>query len=246
MSDPNSDKLASILTIQTPDGQSQVVKLRKDDVTILGRARGDFKLSDNEISSTHCQIHFINGHFHIFDMNSTNGTFVNQDRIIKCRLEHKDLITIGRSSILFEQVSEKTIADSGVMLVSKKIYSKDAYNDVNDIIDRQHTHKSYLKLQIHALYQDGTSDTLTFNQDELYIGRASSFGKFDQDDQISRKHLKIIITQEYNVYIEDQNSTNGIFLNDQKITGKKLVRDQDVVIIGNTQLQILLTDEVQS
>ena len=244
MGDPNSNNLASILTIQTPNGSSQVVKLRKDDVTIFGRNRGDFKINDNEISSTHCQIHYIKGHFHIFDMNSTNGTYVNEERIIKCRLEHKDVITIGQSTILFEQVSEQSIADSGVMLISKKIYSKDAYNDVKDIINIQHTHKPYPKLKILAIYQDGTSDTLTFNQDELYIGRASSFGKFDQDDQISRKHLKIVISQEFNVFIEDQNSTNGIFLNDQKITGKKLVRDNDIVIIGNTQLQIILSDEI--
>jgi pSer/pThr/pTyr-binding forkhead associated (FHA) protein len=52
-----------------------MVKLRRD-ATILGREKGDILIKDREISSTHCQIQFIEGVYHIFDMNSTNGTLL--------------------------------------------------------------------------------------------------------------------------------------------------------------------------
>src|SRR5690606_10858739 len=88
-------------------------------------------------------------------------------------------------------------------------------------------------------YRDGTQDEIELNQKVLFIGRASSFGKFEQDPEISRKHLLIKVNDQGEVFIEDQGSTNGSFLNGKKITGMHLVRPKDEVKVGTSTLHIL-------
>ena len=44
----------------------------------LARAKGaDDGLEDAEVSGQHCQIQILSGKYHLFDLNSTNGTFIN-------------------------------------------------------------------------------------------------------------------------------------------------------------------------
>src|SRR5688572_7389871 len=85
----NSEQRA-ILTFLTGEHSDETIKLRRD-ATIIGRERGDVIVKDTEISSTHCQIQDIGGEFHIFDMNSTNGTYVNNERIIEAKLKGGDI-----------------------------------------------------------------------------------------------------------------------------------------------------------
>ena len=79
------------------DQQKEVIKLRRD-ATIFGREKADIIVDDKEVSSTHCQIQNINESYHIFDMNSSNGTFVNNQRIVKARLQPGDVVTLGQTS----------------------------------------------------------------------------------------------------------------------------------------------------
>jgi len=90
-----------VLYRMSGSGQSEAVKLRRD-ATIFGREKGDIIVNDHEISSTHCQIQEINGVYHVFDMNSTNGTFVNNERIVKAKLKDGDIITVGQTSFKFK------------------------------------------------------------------------------------------------------------------------------------------------
>lgn len=243
----NQSQYVSILTIEAPDGSKQRMRLRQEEATIFGRSRGDIILPDTEISSTHCQIYYSDGHHYILDMNSTNGTYVNGVRIIKCKLRNNDIITLGQSSILFQR-RKKSSTQEKVALASKKIYAKERSRITDDFVDDPTREgKAPPQIQIYALYQDGTADTLFFHQRELYIGRASSFGKFDQDDQISRKHIRIKISAQGEIFVEDQGSTNGIYINDEKATGLQQIRpSEDVVIIGNTQLKISFTAHNQA
>ena len=246
-SSSNKKQYSSILTIETPSGSKEKVRLRQEEATIFGRSKGDIILDDSEISSTHCQIYFSGGEHYILDMNSTNGTFVNDVRIIKCKLKHNDIVTLGQSSILFQK-HKKTASAQQIPLTSKKIHAKERSRVTDDFLaDSSIREDPPPQIQITATYQDGSNDVLVFAQEELYIGRASSFGKFDQDDQISRKHLRIRISANNEVFVEDQGSTNGIYINDKKATGIQQIHPaEDLVIIGNTLLKISITPHEQA
>jgi pSer/pThr/pTyr-binding forkhead associated (FHA) protein len=91
---------------------------------------------------------------------------------------------------------------------------------------------------LQVTYRDGIQEEISFKQRVVYIGRASSFGQFDQDPEISRKHLLIKLNDNGEVFIEDQGSTNGSRLNGQRITGMHLVRPKDLIRVGGTTLRV--------
>src|SRR3954452_25225495 len=53
------------------------------------------------------------------------------------------------------------------------------------------------------------------------------------DPEVSRRHAAIRVDGEV-VAIEDLGSTNGTFVNDERITGTRSLRDGDTVRFGNT------------
>jgi pSer/pThr/pTyr-binding forkhead associated (FHA) protein len=221
------------------DGDGEAIKLRRD-ATIFGREKGDIVIEDHEISSTHCQIQSIGADYHIFDMNSTNGTFLNNERIVKSKLKHGDVITIGQSSFKFQLEDESNVRHITTIFKSKEkkslVDSKSSL--VDTLIESELRNTQSPSIQLSIKYHDGTSDEVELNQKTLFIGRASSFGKFEQDPEISRKHLMIKMNDTGEIFIEDQGSTNGSYLNGKKITGMHLVRPQDEVKVGTSLLRI--------
>jgi two-component system, NtrC family, sensor kinase len=61
----------------------------------------DIHFSDTETSRNHAEIEGINGEFRLRDLGSSNGTFVNQQRVSESVLHHGDRIQIGRQTLLF-------------------------------------------------------------------------------------------------------------------------------------------------
>jgi len=221
-------------------GSGQAIKLRRD-ATLFGREKGDILIEDHEISSTHCQIQNINGVYHVFDMNSTNGTFVNKERIVKSRLTSGDIITVGQSSFRFQLEDEAQVRHIATIFKSKEkrsLSDSKAPSLVDTLIEGElrSTHSESIELRI--TYQDGTKEEVELNQKTLFVGRASSFGKFEQDPEISRKHLLVKLNDTGQVFIEDQGSTNGSFLNGKRITGMHLVQPEDQVKVGTAVIKI--------
>jgi len=62
---------------------------------VLGRKGSDITIKDLKVSKKHARIKEIESKIIIEDLNSTNGTFVNNERIIVVELKSGDLISIG-------------------------------------------------------------------------------------------------------------------------------------------------------
>jgi K+-sensing histidine kinase KdpD len=72
--------------------------------TFIGRRPGDdiqIQIADRHISRRHARLYWEDGHFWVEDLGSQNGTFVNNVRIEKGRLQSHDKITIGHHTYLF-------------------------------------------------------------------------------------------------------------------------------------------------
>lgn len=70
---------------------------------IIGRERSvsDIALRDPNVSRRHAQLTFTGSDWSIEDLNSTNGTLVNNRRITRCPLRNGDLLTFGLSTFEF-------------------------------------------------------------------------------------------------------------------------------------------------
>ena len=82
---------------------NQVFPLNKSLLNI-GRSSGnDLILDDLKVSRSHAQLRLINGHYVIFDLDSTGGTFVNDQRVTQSTLYPGDVISLAGVPLIFGQ-----------------------------------------------------------------------------------------------------------------------------------------------
>lgn len=73
---------------------------------VIGRADdADLIISSKDVSRHHAAVNYDGADFIIKDLNSTNGTFVNNKKIVKHNLQSGDEISIGDYSIFFDDGS---------------------------------------------------------------------------------------------------------------------------------------------
>jgi len=79
---------------------------------------------------------------------------------------------------------------------------------------------------------------------EIIIGRSSDLDMVLVEDMVSRKHAKIT-TDENVVSIQDLGSTNGTFVNGEKVRKAEL-KDGDRILIGTSIIKIVYVDGEQT
>jgi hypothetical protein len=78
---------------------------------------------------------------------------------------------------------------------------------------------------------------------EIIIGRSSDLDMVLVEDMVSRKHAKITTTDD-EVYIQDLGSTNGTFVNGEKITRSRL-QEGDRILVGTSIIKMVAVDPAQ-
>jgi pSer/pThr/pTyr-binding forkhead associated (FHA) protein len=74
-----------------------VFRLPSGSVKTIGRSPGaEFILDAPLVSRLHCQLSATNESVHVKDLDSTNGTFVNGERITSATLRAGDVLKVGR------------------------------------------------------------------------------------------------------------------------------------------------------
>lgn len=66
--------------------------------------RSDIVLEDDTVSGEHARIQLEQGQFYIYDLASTNGTFVNNHRVQKEMLMDNDVVRFGNAEMVFKRV----------------------------------------------------------------------------------------------------------------------------------------------
>jgi pSer/pThr/pTyr-binding forkhead associated (FHA) protein len=64
----------------------------------------DFILDDDSISAEHARVKEERGQFVLYDLASTNGTYLNGSRIERSALVDGDVITLGDTKLVFKEV----------------------------------------------------------------------------------------------------------------------------------------------
>ncbi|MBI4939623.1 MAG: DUF3662 domain-containing protein [Actinobacteria bacterium] len=71
-------------------------------VTVIGRAMDvDIVLDDPGVSRRHSEVHVVDGKARVIDLGSTNGTFVDGERVHAGTLADGSVITVGRTRITY-------------------------------------------------------------------------------------------------------------------------------------------------
>ena len=73
------------------------------DQLLLGRhGECDVILEHLSVSRRHARLSFRDGHWVLRDLDSTNGTRVNGKRVVRCRLEPGDRLSLGSADLLVD------------------------------------------------------------------------------------------------------------------------------------------------
>jgi hypothetical protein len=89
----------------SPQGVREI--LLKPGLNRLGRVEdNDFQVSDDSISSHHCQIELKDGVITVWDLNSTNGTFIDGQPIQQATLHPGQVLSLGTVPMVCEADSD--------------------------------------------------------------------------------------------------------------------------------------------
>src|SRR5256885_9340635 len=85
---------------------------------------------------------------------------------------------------------------------------------------------------------EGRKTVIPVVRDEITIGRNDANIVRLTEKNVSRKHGRLVRDEQGHFYIEDLNSFTGIRLNGEKIQGKALVREGDLIQISEYDLSL--------
>lgn len=78
------------------------IELTRPDMLIGRHSEADVRLALPDISRRHCRFVFAEGHWQVFDLNSLNGVYVNDERLQEATLCQGDMIRIGGLTFLVD------------------------------------------------------------------------------------------------------------------------------------------------
>src|SRR5579862_5128779 len=180
------------------------------DVTIPARLRigaaedNDFRLVVRGVSRHHARIVRDGPHYWIEDAGSTNGTFVNGQRITRERLEHLDVITLGRDIDLIAVAAGEPGTGTGAPIRT----ITDAWFEWIDGPD--------------------AGARVDIPPGDLTIGRVAPSNVLIESTVVSQIHCRIMRAPDH-VLIQDLESANGTYVNAKRITEPTVLRRGDVV-----------------
>ncbi len=196
----------AVLTVFNSDG---VISSTTIDVTAKIGRNPDNSISINSpiISRNHGEIDFVNGEYYYKDLNSTNGTYINNKLIGGLSAaENKASILKDGDIICFD------IRENG-----------------------QHRPDRVFALFSTCLEITEQWDKIALTSDiaEICIGRSDESSLKVQDDMISEKHASFFCSNNGWAIIDHQ-STNGVFLNGKKMSAPRYLKGFDVIRIVNS------------
>ena len=112
------------ILLKFKNSEIKTIETEKVEVTIGRNSNCDIHIDNLSVSKQHAKIFKQDGAYVIEDLNSTNGTYVNNRRVARAIINNNDEINIGKHSLIIRfkaPESKKTNQDFGekTMLLNK-------------------------------------------------------------------------------------------------------------------------------
>ncbi len=230
--------LRGIIHFLSPGAPCPLFKLPTSGSVIFGREKGDLRLDDPQVSASHCQIQTVEHAYILYDMNSRNGTYVNDEKIRKKILQADDQVRIGQTRFVFRLESEPKAREiTALFQATDTGRGRGDKTAIFRMLQSQEPKQTW-QLRMEITKKGRNPEVLLLPQTQVILGRGCGFSQFAEDTNLSRKHLLIQVNERGEVFVEDQGSRNGSYLNGARIQGLHRVLATDSVEIGEWKLGI--------
>ena len=96
-----------VLQSSEPNDGSLIFRLPLGAVKTVGRAaRADFIVDAALVSRLHCRLVAGAEKLEVEDLSSTNGTFVNDNRVNRAQMSSGDRLRVGRVELLVDRIND--------------------------------------------------------------------------------------------------------------------------------------------
>lgn len=245
---------ATIELLGGPDSEARRFTVKA--VTRLGREPGLEIVLDAAtavVSRKHAVIQRVDSGFVLTDLGSFNGTLVNGQRLTQSTpLYDGDQIQLGMGGPLLRFVDPahpsppESIGDQAVVLDQAPVasgVSAPAFHQIAEMAQRQTIVVSANSASLPASKVSAAAPRAQLLMQCSFSGKPQlTVGRSTDNDipldglQISNHHARLV-QQDGSVVIEDVGSTNGVYLNGERITGRRTIQKTDVIQIGPFVLQ---------
>jgi hypothetical protein len=98
-----------LLIVRKGKNLGQAFTLDRSIPVSIGRSRVcEIRLEDTTVSGQHCRIISEEGKHYLYDLRSTNGTFVNDKKVRKVELKEGDIIKVGETYFLYKVEQQRS------------------------------------------------------------------------------------------------------------------------------------------
>ncbi len=195
------------------------------------------------VSRRHAEIQRANGHFELIDLNSFNGTLLNGQRITQpAPLSDGDCIQLGLGGPTFRFVDPAASQAESVAPSPGPSKSLPSPAPAEEAFDGQRTVVIRSPRQAVSRPSGISADAqllinCSFDRNpRLMVGRAPN-NDIRVDGLLISNHHALFIREPGGVFVEDRRSSNGVYVNGVRISGRRPVQLHDVVQIGSFLFQ---------
>lgn len=242
---------STIELVDATTGSPRLVQMSKE-VLRFGRAPEMdvvINATTGVVSRRHAEVRRSDDKFLLTDLGSFNGTLLNGKRITEpTPLDNGALIQLGLGGPLLRFTNPAQVVNSDEAPTKQPFIEQGtpaaaaatpaAAGELSGVIGmRTIMAQSGAGATLAQEHQAGIQQAafltrrLFADKSELTIGRAEDNDIRLDGLQISKHHARFLLN-DGRIAVEDVRSTNGIYVNGQRLTGKKLLEDEDVVQLG--------------
>ncbi|HEX6275569.1 MAG TPA: FHA domain-containing protein [Polyangiaceae bacterium] len=214
------------LTIQDDQGNETLVHLVRDEYTIGRSEENAVRLTERNVSRKHARIALDDGGWHLHDLTSYNGCYVNGARVADAQnLAHGDLIQLGDYRLTVEDESLVASRDNGALTLPGR-------SGKNMQADR-----------MVVIAGPGQGQEFVLTGQRSVIGRGEECEIAVNHPSVSRVHAEVRPIGDGRYEIVDLGSANGVRVNGVELPNS-LLDARDVVELGDVVMRFLPAGEI--
>ena len=208
---------------------------KEANITIGRHDENDVVVDNLAVSGYHAKVDSVGGGFLLTDLQSKNGTFVNEQKVNSHYLNNNDVILIGKHSLVFaykatESRPDDTVADMDRTMIMdtgkyKEMMKKNASEKIKS--------------------KEGTLSILSGNKEEIRLTKKiTRIGKADDSDitvggLLTGRTAATISKRPSGYFLSYVEGMNKPKVNGDAVAGSVQLKEFDMISIGSGRMQFI-------